>query len=274
MTTVTTEAPFSVAAALDEHVLALEEERLPDGLYHPSSFWTRCDRKVIYELRGVEKTNPHDNVSSRRFRIGHIFHAFIQEALLSSPDLLEFYPEFSIGGQPGDRETGHGDGLGKLADGTWFVLEAKSARATSFKFGLKPEHGKQGATYAVHARTRGVWVDDANAEGGKRFIPPLGDKLVGVLVFYLEKEDMKSKEFWLPYDVQWEQDLVDRIAELDEYFNDPASLPARLPLTKKGGKLVKSWECGYCPFLDRCWKQDGGKVKPGAKAELPAAFEW
>ncbi len=265
--------PISVAALLDEHIAALEEPRLPDGKWHPSSYWG-CDRKAIYEVRGVPQTNPTDNVSKRRFRIGHLLHSFIQGALETAPELLRFYPEFSI--ESDLEESGHGDGLGELVDGNWIVFEFKSARKSSFKFGLKDDHVKQASSYAVQARTQGVWVEVADK--APMWIDALGEKLIGVLVVYLEKEDLHINEYWLDYDPAWEQAVRERIAHLESYRADPESLPPRLPMSKKGGQLVKNWMCGgawgSCPFLDRCWKVDGPGRKPGAKADTIEPFEW
>lgn len=98
------------------------------------------------------------------------------------------------------------------------------------------------------------------------FIPPLGEKLVGVLVVYIEKEDLHIDEHYLPYDVEWESRVENRLSELEAYRADPQSLPPRLPMTVKGGKKVKNWQCGgawgSCPFLDKCWKEDGSGVAP------------
>lgn len=268
------DGPISIADIVDEHVAALEEPREPDGAWHPSSYWG-CDRKVIYEVRGTPQTNPPDNVSKRRFRLGHIIHAFVQTALETAPGVVACYSEFSIRSQL--NEKGHGDALLELEDGTFIVIEAKSARKTSFKFGMKDDHAKQGSSYAVQARVEGVWVDDPAAEGGKRFIEPLGEKLAGVLVVYIEKEDLHIKQYWLPYDRAWEERIRERIAHLEAYKSDPESLPPRLPMTKKGGKLVKNWMCGgawgSCPFLDKCWKQDGSARAPGEEP-APPEYEW
>ena len=263
------EAPISVAALLDEHVAALEEERLPDGKWHPSSYWG-CDRKVIYEVRGTEKTNPPDKVSKRRFRIGHILHEFIQGALLTAPDLDAFYPEFLIESKL--EETGHGDGLAKVAgQDLWFVLEFKSINSNGFRFlktEAKDDHAKQGSSYAIRARNDGVWVDGPDDQV---FVPALGDKLAGVLVVYFDKDTLQVKEFWLPYDVAWETRVEERIAHLETYRQDPESLPPRMP---DRNKFPCSWKGGSCDFFDRCWNQDGPGVEPVGKTDVPEVFEW
>jgi hypothetical protein len=260
-----TSAPISVTAILDEHVAALSEERLPDGKWHPSSYWG-CDRKVVYELRGVEKTNPPNAATYRRFRVGHILHEFVQGALATAPEIIAFYPEFSI--ETKLEETGHGDGLAFLNDGTAIVLEFKSINARGFGFlktGPKDDHAKQASSYAVAARRDGVIADDGTA------IPPLGDKLTGVLVVYLEKDSLEMREFWLPYNTGWEARVEARIASLERYRADPESLP---PRQADKSKFPCSWKGGQCDFLDRCWDQDGNGVRPTEATAVPDAFEW
>lgn len=251
-----TSLPVSVTKALDDYIESIEEPREPDGKYHPSQFWF-CDRQTMYALRGVERTNPPDKKSKRRFKIGHILHELVQEALAQSPDVISFYPEFLILDEEGNI-TGHGDGLIFFSDGTVVVLEAKSIRKAAFKYlhgKPKPEHVKQASIYAHHAKHRGCWVD---TEGGKQFIPPLGDRLIGLLVAYFEKEDLDTAEFFVPYDEQWDADIEEKVEKLRPYREDPESLPPRLPLVK--GK--KSWMCNYCDWKDRCWKVDPAKVEP------------
>jgi hypothetical protein len=271
--TVRTDAPISVAALVDEHVAALEEPREPDGKWHPSSYWGACDRKIIYELRGVERSNPPGPRSKRIFRIGHLLHEFIQGALATAPEIAEFYPEFEITSKL--EETGHGDALMVFDDGTAAVLEIKSINSKGFFFlkdEPKPENAAQGQTYAVHARNDGVWVDDPAAEGGKRFIPPLGDRVTGVLVVYFDKDTLHIREFWLPYDTAWEQKVEDRIAHLETYRADPESLP---PRQKTKSKFPCSWKDGQCDFFTRCWSDvDGPGSEPAGETDVPAVFEW
>ena len=96
---------FTVEAALDDHVAALEIPRLPDGKWHPSSIFG-CDRKAIYEVRGTTPTNPPNAGSRRTFRIGHIFHSFLQDAVAAAgaEDFLEVVDGSAAGVEPGELE--------------------------------------------------------------------------------------------------------------------------------------------------------------------------
>jgi hypothetical protein len=266
-------------ALVDEHVAALNEERLPDGKYHPSSYWG-CDRKVIYELRGTERSNPPNARSLRIFRIGHILHEFVQGALATAPEIIGFYPEFLI--ETKLDETGHGDALMLFSDWTAAVLEIKSINEKGFVFlkeSPKDDHAKQGSSYAVAARNHGVWVVDPTAENNLRFVPPLGERLTGVLVVYFEKSAMDAREFWLPYDPAWEKRVEERIAHLNSYRDDPESLPPRqasktkFPCQWKGGSAKGG---GECDFYDHCWfgADTGAGVKPVEPTSVPEAFDW
>lgn len=274
-----TEAPFSIKALVDEYVEALEEPRPPDGMWHPSSYWG-CDRRAIYEVRGVEQTNPSDARARRIFRVGHLIHSFVQTALASAPDFVAFYPEFAIESKLEER--GHGDGLVFLEDidtGPVVVIEAKSKNSTGMRYirmAASDDHAKQGSSYAVQARTTGVWIEDGEE---RRFIPALGERVVGVIVVYFDKDSLDIVEHWLPYETEWEQRVADRITHLNKYRDDPDSLPPRLPMSRSGGKLKKNWMCdwgtGRCPFLDRCYKQDGsGTLPAGERSEIPEVYEW
>lgn len=248
---------ISVRDSLDAFIESVTEERLPDGQYHPSSMFL-CDRQVMYGVRAVPKTNPDKVESKRNFYVGHRIHEVVQGAIESDPSIEGFWPEFRVD-LPDYNVAGSGDGLIKLDDGTFVVLEIKSTKGfAARKFGLpKEEHKKQVKVYAWAARNHGVWV--LNELGDEIFMEPLGDQLIGVLIVYLDKEDLNVWEYFLPYDTQWDADMLDRLNELDVYREDPDSLPPRLPL-KPDGK--KQWPCNYCPWKDKCWRVDPAEIEP------------
>jgi hypothetical protein len=248
---------ISVETAVDDLIGYLDEEREPDGRWHPSSVW-RCARRAVYEVRGTTHSNPWSAATRRRFRIGHMLHGFVAEALTQSGEVVSAYPEFEV---RHNNEIGHGDVLLELMADEWAVVEVKSSKERHPK--LDPGHAAQAQTYAVHARTRGVWTS------GGEHIEPLGDKLTGALVVYVGKQAMDLTEYWLPYDVSWETRLASRIAALEEYRADPGSLPPRLA----SARSVKSPACYPCPFLDRCWQQDGVGRAPAAAVSVRAVSE-
>lgn len=245
--------------ALDQYIVSLGGDRDPDGKYHPSSLF-QCARKVIYNLRDTGKSETTEPQALRRFWIGHRLHEALQSALAVSPDVDVFYPEFEIN-VTSHNVTGHGDGLMrvKLEDGSWawVIVEIKSIRKSAFKFGLKEENLKQAITYAWAVRYFGCEALSL-VTGLMEPLLPLGEELAGILVIYLEKEDLAVREHFIPWSPDMQNEVLDRLTYLNQYRDDPASLPPRIPLEK--GK--KNWQCRFCPFQTKCWDQDPDEVKP------------
>lgn len=249
-------ATFKVENAINEYISSITEEREPDAKLHPSSMFG-CLRQVVYIHRGFQSSEELDNQSKRRFYIGHRIHEVVQRAVESSKDILEFYPEFLID-VPEYDVYGHGDILIKLKSGKWIVIELKSIRKSSMRFGMPKEHHVDQATvYAWAAREHGVIAKDAL--GVEHVIPPLGKDLAGVVIVYIEKEDLIIAEYPLAWKPEWKNRIIQRWAEVEVYKNDPESLPPRLALTK-AGKLP--WQCNYCPYKTMCWKEDPAEVQP------------
>lgn len=260
-----TKSPLSVTRALDDWIALNDEPREPDGKYHPSSFWT-CLREAIYGLRGAEETNPTSAEGERTFWLGHIIHAGVQAALSVSADVAWFYPEFKVD-IPELNITGHGDGLIGLADGRVIVLEAKSAKDSSFRRGLNEGHEKQASIYALAAHDYPVEVEDPET-GEKKMVGPFGDSLIGILVFYLNKNESTTREHFLEWDPEWVTRIKDRVEEAEPYRQDPESLPPRLPVVK--GK--KPWKCNpkWCRFYDLCMSQPArGRAPRGVEEVAP-----
>lgn len=246
---------FSVKDALDLYIATSTEYREADGKYHPSSMW-QCDRQVIYKVRGLSEEEI-DAASARRFYIGHRLHEVLQQALDMSPLVQAFYPEFHVS-IPSLNIEGHGDGLILFADGSWCVLEIKSIRRSGFRYGLREENLKQAKTYATAVRDHGVEAL-SYLNGTISAIPALGDKLKGILVVYMEKEDLEIRQHWIKWEDSFREEVATRVAHLDTYRADPGSLPPRLPKDKKGNK---SWQCRYCPLMKRCWYEDPTEIRP------------
>lgn len=256
----------NITAALDDYIESVTEDRLPDGRYHPSSMFL-CDRKVMYEIRGTPVTNPVDAKSKRRFYIGHRLHEAVQRAVELTEDVTAFWPEFELDYE-GENIKGAGDGLvfmadpgGDPSDEEVYILEIKSTKKIAVKFGLpKEEHKKQARTYAWAVKHKGVWVKDPYAGiTTPTFLGPLGDKVKGVIMVYLDKEELETYEYFLEYEDSWDDDIAEKLNELDVYREDPLSLPPRLPLTTRG---TKQWPCNYCPWKDKCWKVDPSYILP------------
>ena len=235
---------FTVEAALDDHVAALEIPRLPDGKWHPSSIFG-CDRKAIYEVRGTTPTNPPNAGSRRTFRIGHIFHSFLQDAVAAKVGtaILRAYAEVPVN-LPRLNITGHADGLVEHDNGAWELLEYKTTKEAGMARGLpKDDHVWQAFSYMAALREAG------SPEHG---IPPLGDSLSRARIAYIAKETMRVSESLIFWSQDRQDELEATVARLDTYRADGVALPPRLPIS--GGR--KHWLCSYCSFATRCWEAD------------------
>lgn len=245
---------FSVETALDEYVASLEVERKPDGTWHPSSI-SGCPRKALYDFNGVPKSNPHNARTSRVFRVGHLLHEFIQEAIQRSPDVKAVYVEVKID-HPGLRVSGAVDGLVEYESGTWEVLEFKTINSQAFKYGDLPkeDHKVQAGVYTKCLKETGGLA--TRSDGVITTIPPLGDKLNRVRFVYVSKDDMKIEEHTMLWTPAKDFELIQRLALLELHLGND-TLPDRLPFMEKKGKFVQDYRCGYCPYKDTCWEDYG-----------------
>lgn len=246
----------NITNAIDEYIESVTDDRKPDGRYHPSSMHL-CDRQVIYEVRGTPVTNPVDKKSKRRFYVGHRLHEIVQRAIESMKGVTDVHLEFEVDA-PDENIKGHGDALIETDEDEWWIVEAKSTKKIAAKFGLpKPHHIRQAKDYAWAVKHTGVYVEVT--PGTVTFLPPQGDRVKGIILIYLDKEELETWEYSFEYEDSWDDEMVEKLDALDAYRNDPASLPPRLPLNKSG---TKQWPCNYCPFKDQCWKVDGPGVLP------------
>jgi len=262
---------LSVEDVLDDHVATLEEERFPDGFWHPSGMFG-CARKAVYEFTGAAKA-PLDKRTKRIFRIGHILHEFLQTALTRSPKVVTFYAEVSVT-DPERGIKGHADGLGLLEDGTWMVLEAKSIGGFGFKAlnGTKEDHEKQAKTYVRILRKFGGHIDltedeaqalddDTNLETliedeqviYRLHLLPMPN-LVDIKFAYMEKDSLTVKEYDATYTAEDERSLEEYFDRLSLHVYE-GTLPRRLVQITPTGRVSKTraWECKFCPFQEQCW---------------------
>jgi hypothetical protein len=257
--------PFSVTAAVDNYVLKLEEPREPDGMWHPSGLFG-CPRATMYQYRGVEQSNPPDERARRVFRVGHILHEFVQTAIADDTEILAFYAEVKILDEE-RRIKGHVDGLAKLANGTWIVLEFKTINSMAFRFNDLPkeDHKGQASVYLMVLRDHGGIGQ--LADGTEIVIPPMGDELNRATFVYISKDDLKIEEFTMLWTPAKYRVIAQRLLVLETHA-EAGTLPPRLPYqtktNKKTGKSTtsKHYLCGYCSWADQCWDVDKEGVPP------------
>lgn len=226
------------ADVLDEYIAHIDEERVPDGKFHPSSLWM-CDRQAVMVARGEKQSNPPDSQTKRVFKIGKIIHEFIQEAMAwrfnRSGSEYNLQTEFAF-----DEEhvTGHGDDAlfvkWLTPEQEVVVYEYKSTRSLTKQRSSKqasPHHVKQGATYCAALAAQGHKVKELH-------------------VVYFEKTNLDIEEFVIPYNPEWRVKLDEKVEQLTPYLDKPGEYPAC-----SGEK----WAKPYCPFYPICHEQNPTK---------------
>lgn len=238
------------ADILDEYIAAMEEERLPDGKFHPSSLWL-CDRQAVMAARGEEPNIKPDAKTKRVFAVGHLLHELIQRSMSHKFDTPDAHgtrttPEFAIDEQ---HVTGHGDDALYInwltEDEEVVVYEYKSTRSLAKvrrEKAASPHHIAQGATYACGLVEAGTNVKELH-------------------VVYFEKTNLDIEEFVYPYDPQWRVELDKKIDKLAPYLDKPGEYP---PCT--GEAWYKNEKHPYCPFYPICHQPN-----PSKPAEV---FSW
>jgi len=257
---------FSVADAIDKYVEDNASIHPVDHLWHPSSV-SGCQRKAVYSVRGVEKSDPPGPAQMRVFFIGSRFHEITQAAVKSSPLVAEVYTEVRVD-IPELNVTGAADQLLIFTDGTAEMEEFKSIKegfrnraggGFGFKALTEPkeDHLEQARIYMLGLRRHGGVADDGT------IIPPLGDRLQRVRFTYIEKQTFDTKEYVVEWDPAWEQEITAKLNELEQFRGDDASLPPRMP---DKDSFPCSWRTGRCEFFTRCWDVDGEGTPPAPDA--------
>jgi hypothetical protein len=238
------------ADILDAYIEHLDEERVPDGKFHPSSLWM-CDRQAVMVARGEPQNIKPDAKTKRVFKIGNIIHEFIQEAMAfkynhEDSHGTQMKSEFLIDEQ---YLTGHGDDVlfvqWLTEDEEAVVYEYKSTRNLSKVRKDKKantHHIKQGATYCAGLAAAGTKVKELH-------------------VVYFEKTNLDIEEFVYPYDPAWRDEVDRKIADLAPYLDKPGEYPACT-----GEDWLKKPDHPYCPFYPICHQ-----AKPSKPAEV---FSW
>lgn len=222
----------------------------------PSSFGSKCFRKIYYTYYKVEKDIPTDAYSAKIFETGNYYEDMILSWLIGMGEHIPYRdkegkvplhwetkkpnPQFPIS-VPGWRiNKGFIDNVA-VSDGKLWLYEIKSS--ASFKFNELtepfPEHKVQTAIY-VKA------FNDHLKNGDFAHIPELAGimDVSGVKVIYINKDTSRLKVFSLKCEVLDRniKAVDDKVKKANDYI-DLKELP---PKTKD--------KCTYCQFSKKCKK--------------------
>ena len=224
--------PKLIEESIDNLIRLSNDERVLDGLFHPSAASGPCIRRAVLEKWRTPQTNKPEKNALRVMQMGSIMHEWVQDAVWRHTDVETFFPEISIVHEELNF-TGHADGLIILKDGTSELLEVKTIKSTAMKYGLpKEEHKLQARLYALGLAEKG------------------GESRDGILVFptrvnriryiYIGKDNFRLEE---SIEVLEDRTLIEtrRYMEMLNELADAESLDL-LPT------IGRSWYTDYCPY--------------------------
>ncbi|MEK7140296.1 MAG: hypothetical protein AAB815_00770 [Patescibacteria group bacterium] len=214
------EPKISIQKIVDD-AIALEnaEPRTPSGLYNPS-YLGLCYRKHYWKRKGEIQSNPPDARSFRVFKCGHLFEWFVTKEIPAQQQQVMVKT---------DDFVGYAD---IVTDDE--VMDVKSINSKAFWYMDKE-------TYDINKEKRQNILQVV-------FYAKVLGKPKARLVF-VSKDDLCIREYGF-FVSAWEVELDKEIATLKKIWAKD-ELPEADPQMK--------WECGYCPFKDKC-KSTGGKV--------------
>ena len=191
------------------------------GKFTPS-FLGRCYRAQIWKRRGEKPTNPPDVRTLRVFKVGKLFHEFVQsylpphqvEVKVETEDIIGF-ADIVTNEEVMDIKTVHSRAFWHMAKSNYDITKEKFTNIL------------QVMTYAY-----------------------LLKKPKGRLIF-ISKDDLCVEEYGFHIDV-WGEKVEKELKTLRSWW-DSGGLPPAEPRAY-GGK-----ECSYCNFRDLCEKTEAKK---------------
>ena len=216
----------SIQDLIDEALVP--KPRVRSGKWSPSSFGY-CFRAQFWNRKDEPKSNPPDARSLRVFKVGQLFHDFVQGLL---PDVEQTEAEIES-----EDVKGFAD-IVRLNE----VVDIKSQHSKSFWWMKKKDCDIKQEKY-------GNWLQVLYyaRELGKDF---------GRLVF-ISKDDLAIQEYVQPLDGYWREQLDLELGKLRMLWGKdklPDAQP-RCTQTKKG----TYWHCEYCSWKDKCFSLEKGE---------------
>lgn len=208
---------MKVQKLIDKHLLKEQEDRkdrVRSGKFSPSSFG-RCFRLQYWNRMNESPTNPPNIRSLRVFKVGYLFHEFVQgfipdkdtEVKIETDDIIGF-ADIVTEDTVIDIKSQHSRGFWYMNKDTFDINVDKYANIL------------QVMTYAY-----------------------LLKKPKGQLVF-ISKDDLCMNEYVF-YLEKWQPEVEKELSTLREYW-DKGELPPAEPRAYKGK------EGKYCQFQDKC----------------------
>jgi hypothetical protein len=217
----------TVQQLVDES-LVRKDKHISSGKINPSQMG-KCYRAQYWYRKGEEPSNPPDARTLRVFKVGNIFHDYIEGFFPEHQKEVEFETE-DVKGR-----------VDILLDDE--VVELKSQHSRAFWHMQKEE-------YDIN---KGKETNILQLMTGAYFLK----KPKGRLVF-ISKDDLCINEYGF-FLTNWEEKVKTELNILRQIW-DSDSLPDAIPRAYLDAKGI-SGECAYCSYRDKCkqFKNGGGK---------------
>lgn len=212
----------SIQDLIDEALV--RPERKGSGRWKPSSFGY-CYRRQYWERAGEKITNPVDKRTLRVFKVGSIFHDFVEgllkanhpeiqtEVRIETDDVLG-YADIIIGDEVVDIKSMHSMGF-------TYLDKTKDIQKEKYNNWL------QLATYAVL----------------------LGKSMMRIV--WVSKDDLRIQEYLFPVSEYWKGEVENELRTLRGYWLTQTLPPAQPRCFKR--KDDDKVECKkYCPYFIKC----------------------
>lgn len=223
---------FSLMQTVNEHVAKLGEEKQERTTWRASSLGG-CPRKQFYKRLGIKETSPPDERTQRVFKVGDIFHGWIQD--IADKEGYAFAIEEELEDRDFDLE-GRCDLIIKAGDKK-ILVDIKTINSRAFwhlensgktvaeKF---PQYVKQLGAYMLMLKKGAVPVDEGR-------------------ILLVSKDDLTMKEVSYFLTEELEKSVIEELSMLNKHWREKTLPPCTcgsLYLDKNG----KSSGARYCNY--------------------------
>ena len=209
------------------------EQRIRSGAFSPSMFG-RCYRAQIYNRQDVKHSNPVTARSLRIFKVGHLYHDFVQWFFHDA------HTEVKCTNAEGDV-FGYADIVTEDS-----VVDIKSTHSFAFN------HFKKDG-YDVSKEKESNWLQVA------WYSMSLGKERCRLV--FVSRDDLRIKEFDMPTE-KWFEAVLGELRVLRGFWEKselPPPIPRAYGVDRKTGKPNSCEK--YCNFRDTCFKEQGKEIK-------------
>ena len=218
-----------------------------------------CPRKRFYKRQGI-LPEEFDERTKRVFKVGEIFHEWLQDLLKKQEVLIACEEEVK---DDKLNYKGHYDALVNFEKDDHLILyDFKTVNSMAFSYydkqGFPEYHKSQLMSYIYFLR--------------KQRFPLLKEGRM----FYISKDDFRTVEMPIIFNDEWENRIEQELILLNNYWEE-GKLPPRIVKDYKSLSEPEAWQCAkkvgkmrkdgtylfkpFCPYYEICWKKPNEEIE-------------